>query len=225
MNMEDMSRFDWQGKPGVCPLELQLDVLSLDGMLLKGLRKTNARVLDIGCGEEFMLVKYLHAKGINAEGLDPRIKQGNEYLMDIGMPIGFKDKTKIMPRPNNLYDLIISHCMDYFYNKIHVLGSEDERLSIEFDNTTSGVVLSSNFAIFEALRVLKSGAEMIVYPAITSISRMQKEFEQRKCSFEQQPLGEEKVSQIKTKYWEIYSWFEEPIKRGDYRYRTIIHKN
>lgn len=220
-----MSGFDWNGTIGFAPLELQRDILGLNESFLENLKQDKSRVLDIGCGETFELVKYLRIRGINAEGLDPRIKEDSDYLMGIGLPKGFKEAGKIMPRPNNYYDLIFSHCMDYFYNKIYVSGSEEERKKIEWDKNLPGMVTSSGLAILESLRVLKHHSDLVIYPGMVFISSMQKTLEERGCSYEQQPLEEFKAEFIRQKYEGIYAWFEEPFKRGDYKCRTVIHKN
>ena len=77
----------------------------------------------------------------------------------------------------------------------------------------------------EAVRILKLGAEVIIYPGMHFISNMQNTLEEKGCSYEQQSLEEFKAEFIRQKYEGIYAWFEEPFKRGDYKYRTVIHKN
>ncbi len=226
--MEDMSGFDWQGKPGTCPIELQLDVLGLEGKVLDKLKKTKARVLDIGCGENFELVRFLRKMGINAEGLDPRIKENSEYLMGVGLPKMLKESKKIMPRSNNYYDMIVSHCMDHFYNRIYAPGDEPEN-SPESFKKKYGILIPkltrSDFAVLEAVRVLKKKSDMVIFPGLTFIHNLQKTLEEEKCSLEQQPLPDAMIAVLEQKYRAIYKWFEEPIKRGETRYRTIIHKN
>ena len=109
LNMEDMSGFDWNGPIGFASLELQLEVLGLNESFLEKLKQNKSRVLDIGCGETFELVKYLRLREINAEGLDPRIKEENEYLISMGLPKSSKEMGKKIPKPDNYYNLIFSH--------------------------------------------------------------------------------------------------------------------
>ena len=223
-----MSGFDWNGPIGFASLELQLEVLGLNESFLEKLKQNKSRVLDIGCGETFELVKYLRLREINAEGLDPRIKEENEYLISMGLPKSSKEMGKKIPKPDNYYNLIFSHCMDHFYNLIDIPGSEKDKQRRKFEKTlekTPGQLLRSDLAILEAVRILKLGAEVIIYPGMHFISNMQNTLEEKGCSYEQQSLEEFKAEFIRQKYEGIYAWFEEPFKRGDYKYRTVIHKN
>ena len=222
--------YDWQGQPKPTPVDIQLRVLGLTEGVLDELKKGRSRVLDVGCGKDAFLVRFLRGRGINAEGLDFRIQENakENFLITYCMPKGIKMANEIIPRPDNYYDLVISHCMDDFYNPVYIPGSlkarEVEKFEKTFNDSPMAHLLRSEFAFIETMRVISCGGKGVIYPTPIFLPNMQATLKDRRCYLEQQSLDSETQEIVKGEYKTTYLWFEKPRKCGDSETRTIIHK-
>ena len=84
------------------PVETQLKILGLDSKKLEKLRKSNAKVLDFGCGNG-SLVYHLRDNGINAEGLDPHAPNESFFIRQ---EISTKEPYNEILKLDSEYDLI-----------------------------------------------------------------------------------------------------------------------
>ena len=217
------SRYDWMITPTPSPVELQIKTLGLAESL------SWTRVLDIGCGRDALLVRYLREeRGIDADGLDFRVPQ-TDYLIPFTMPKGIKMARERIPRPDNHYSLVVSHCMDDFYSSIYSPGSKEEESRNELEELVrenpSSHILRADFAILEALRVTQQGGKCIIYPALTLIGNMKLALEERNCHFEQQELDEKLKQELRTNADKLdLNWFKCRVLTGDIYGRTVIYK-
>ena len=129
------------------PLFIQALALGITKKTVHSLK--GKKVLDIGCGEQHDLVTYLRKMEVDAEGIDPKIKESQPWL--IGAAIG---GDKSIPRPDGHYDLILGHCMYPVYQ-----GLQEGKVDAED-------IASSMIKMIETLRVLKNSGGFVAYPEI-----------------------------------------------------------
>lgn len=119
--------------------------------------KATGKVLDIGCGMSAKYVMFLRKIGKDAEGIDPLVELDAEFLM--------RQSAVSIPRPDNYYGLVCSHRSGLQFStkdSLHYLASQYG------DNAGQKLfqqLQDENIQILsEAIRVLKPGSALVVYP-------------------------------------------------------------
>jgi hypothetical protein len=151
-------------------INVQLDDL---GFTLEDFKAINGKMLDIGCGSDANLVQYLRQNGIDAEGIDPLVEAGNEFLMK-QLITSVHPVQGSIPRPDGFYRLIVSHMCMPLYIPLSDLGTEildfmkarnyligDEQLEMD----AKDISLRATFIILEALRTLdRNSGRLVIHP-------------------------------------------------------------
>lgn len=129
------------------------------------------RVLDIGCGAYFNLIESLREKGINAEGIDPKIVSSKEYL--IKKNVRGKGIEKGIPRENESYDYVFVHQNPFLNESYGPVAKTDFLKFILRDKSARRVEQHQKLVehrartiLYELSRVLKTRGRGVVYPAI-----------------------------------------------------------
>lgn len=126
--------------------EFILDILNVNADSIKG------NILDIGCGKEATLVKYLSEKGLNAHGLDMECEDSN---------LTEQEDWLLKDYPENEYDLIVSNLA--FSKKFNEANMEDNNDQECFEYAA---------AYMKILNSLKVGGAFHYVPAVTFIEEL-----------------------------------------------------
>ena len=175
------------GDPGYIQysLDKQRSRLGLDKKTLSSLE--GKRVLDIGCGADAKLVGFLRTRGVEAEGIDPLVKEERPYLIRAAVNSILPGQGGIS-RPDNHYDLVVSQGnstlrvftdfietdMAVFNRAAEVTAQEDvgARVAFKQDNqlARSNAYLYGVLMLSEMLRVVKPEGRIVIYPGFTKLS-------------------------------------------------------
>ena len=155
--------------------EEQIQHLSIEGLVSQG---SEICVLDIACGREHRLFDYLRAKGVEVDGIDPKIPiedSENDYRL-IRRAIR-KDWPWFgsIPRPAGKYDLVISHHNNLFDQSFTCFRDTYFLKAVWAEVYGKYLTQSDRWAkrsIREAMRVVKPEGIIVIYPAVDLIDRM-----------------------------------------------------
>jgi hypothetical protein len=165
-------------KPGYLnfPVPWQLENLGLDELTLESIARNQLRVLDLGCGENPMLVRYLRRLGIDAEGIDAVAPEEpgiiRQYITTV-KPVNSKVIPRgAIPREDNTYGLVVANSNIVFrrglsslrekYRIANLEADGEERIKLDLEEYR----LKAGIMLLEALRVTKPGGMIRVYPSI-----------------------------------------------------------
>ena len=126
--------------------EFILDILNVNADSIKG------NILDIGCGKDATLVKYLSKKGLNAHGLDMECEDSD---------LTEQEDWLLKDYPENEYDLIVSNLA--FSKKFNEANMEDNNDQECFEYAA---------AYMKILNSLKVGGAFHYVPAVTFIEEL-----------------------------------------------------
>jgi hypothetical protein len=155
---------------------IQLQVLGFSSEEIKSI---NGKVLDLGCGIDARLVKFLRARGIDAEGIDPLVAREENYLMKLPNQTLFP-QAGFIPRQDEYYKLIISHmCTPIYtalsdYSEAYRKEGIAKRMSIyEINHTINFMQSLAISTVMEALRVLnKKQGKYICFPCLNHLDKL-----------------------------------------------------
>jgi len=131
------------------------------------------KVLDIGCGSQMYLVKYLNKNGYSAEGLDPELSHFGNGLMKQKITATWPERGCI-PVPNETYDLVVVHQNPVLNGGLSCFrDTEYLRLTCggDFDRDMEIIDKEATSLILEAMRVVKNTGAGVIYPNIDLLKR------------------------------------------------------
>jgi len=131
------------------------------------------RVLDIGCGSQMCLVKYLNKHGYSADGLDPELAHFGDGLMKQRITAIWPERGCI-PVPDETYDLVIAHQNPILNEGLSCLrDTEYLRLAFgeDFERHMGIIDREAVSLILEAMRVVKNTGAGVIYPNIDLLKR------------------------------------------------------
>ena len=150
--MNDTSDLICDGVHSQYPVSMLLRNIGLDAASFCG------RFLDVGCGRDARLVRYLRARGIQAYGIDPTVEGTEPYLI--------KQCASDISQPDRYYDLVVSHYAHFKdgmeSNKRVVIAIGGERCFSE--NYSSSMKPPMMKTVREAVRLLKPGCRFVIWP-------------------------------------------------------------
>jgi len=142
------------------PVGMQVEPLGLTREELNSIG--GKKILDIGCGQKANLVYWLRELGADAEGIDPRVSNGERYLMKRRFS-GMGSSDNGIPRSDGFYDLVIAHSVPPIRHGLSDLKS----LARSESNPSADIIVKGTMMVLEALRVLDSRGEFACWPALS----------------------------------------------------------
>jgi len=182
------------------------------------------RTLDIGCGTESKLVKLFRSYGILAEGIDPMVPDGVDYLIKREVRALSPMTRGDIPRKDKTYFLITAHNNPGLYSLISPVYMISRKFK-EIDDWLNHHIQKAKFIIDEALRVMHDEGSFIYSPSLRLLEEdIQPELSSRGYSIRNIKVDDDERlisarEQIGSKGYptEITNSFLEDI-----RYRTVI---
>lgn len=185
--------------------------------------------MDIGCGKNAYLVRYLRSKGIEAEGIDPTIIDYEKFLISrvVGLPSS-------IPRENHSYDLVVTNSNPIFYLGLssyrdleRKIAEENHEDPSEVNGRINRALVDSHLVILEAMRVLKRNGKFIIWPDADMIGdlgnlleREGYKSEREKLPFNLAEIPRQREEQIKDKMRSLGMRTDFPAEILNYR--TIL---
>lgn len=139
------------------PTDIQTHALGIDTKTLKGLK--GKRIFVPACGRDGALVEYLRENEVIAEGMDPTLKNENDYLIRRSITTRYEGYGTI-PRPDDHYDGIYAHAFGHLFYPFSGLN---------FAGEMWGGSLEGGLILVELMRVLKIQGKLVSYPWIKTI--------------------------------------------------------
>lgn len=116
------------------------------------------RVIDIGCGRDANLVRYLRGKGVEAEGIDVELREENKYIEQV--------KASRMRKRANRYDMAVSHNAHFkdgmlsdLYAVTILAGREAAKAQYERNEVELVRIID------QTIKALKPGCSFVIWPA------------------------------------------------------------
>lgn len=173
---ESDSRFASSAGHRFFALKRQLFAFDLYKDRLAQIAKDGLKVLDIGCGNG-RLVDYLVEHGIDAEGIAQTAPEGPRFMRQNITAVS--PQKGCIPRADKTYDLVVIHSICDLLAEFSDIDASiqyatahmnDPLLNVEkIKNYMKGKSFNAYFIMFEALRVLKQGGRLEVYPKLEKI--------------------------------------------------------
>ncbi|MDP6293763.1 MAG: hypothetical protein QF486_00550 [Candidatus Woesearchaeota archaeon] len=120
------------------------------------------RVLDVGCGQNRLMLDYLLQQGVEAEGVD-RLLESQEHIM--GVELGMDS----LPRPDGNYNTLL---MSWFPPVYFALRPVFGKICQESMENGHRILESSVRIMTELLRVLDPEGSMLCCPGVRGLESM-----------------------------------------------------
>jgi len=178
----------------------QMAMLGLEDEDIEKLR--GKKVLDVGCGREANLVRYLREKGIEAEGIDSKAPAGDWFIRQ-NVTNEYPWEGSIM-RGNNEYDLVISNCVNILAD---TFSSHQVAVTVPLWREVEDTKKMARSILSEMIRVVKPGCKVLMSPFLDKL--------------DEQAMEKLKGSRIEKVELEFIKELEQALK-GDENARAMV---
>jgi hypothetical protein len=176
------------------------------------------KVVDIGCGKDARLVRFLRNKGVLADGIDPLAKGNEDYL--------FRTTGSKTGKESDYYDLAVchmAHFKDGMLVNMHLIKcmvGEDAARQI-YQNKKQEMYATTN----EAIRILKPETRLIIWPIPTYfIEDIRPQLDARRISAVSERTGGELALDPNDPMHALFGERGMRLVREEYSHRLVITK-